>query len=65
MITVNNRSVEHEKGMTVTFLLEKLNYKWPMLIVRINGKLIDNKQFPTAIIEDGDNVDAIHMMSGG
>lgn len=65
MITVNNRPVEHEEGMTVTSLLDRLNYKWPMLIVRVNGELIDRKDFAATSIADGDNVDAIHMMSGG
>jgi len=65
MITVNNRPQEHEEGMTVQSLLDKLNYKWPMLIVRVNGKLVDRKDFGATPVADGDEVDAIHMMSGG
>jgi len=65
VITVNNRPVEHEGGMTIASLLEKLNYKWPMLIVRINGRLVEPKDYAAEAVADGDSVDAIHMMSGG
>jgi sulfur carrier protein len=65
MITVNRRPVEYEEGMTVASLLDRLNYKWPMLILRVNGRLIDRKDFADTPVADGDEVDAIHMMSGG
>jgi sulfur carrier protein len=65
MVTVNGRSVEWEDGMTVSSLLEKCRYTFPLIIVRVNGDLVPRRQFDAHPVEDGDEVDAIHLISGG
>ena len=65
MITVNGKPTELERGLTVSALLEKLGFVWPMLVVRVNGRLVKRERYADTAVEDGDTVDVIHMMSGG
>lgn len=65
MIKVNNRDFEWEEGLTVEKLLQKKRYTFPKIIVKINGQLIKKEDWPTAIINDGDDVKAIHIFAGG
>ncbi len=65
MITVNGDAVEWEEGMTVSSLLEKCRYTFPLIIVKINGILVPRRDFERHPVFDGDDVDAIHLMSGG
>lgn len=65
MIRVNNRDSEWEDGLTVERLLEIKNYVFPKIIVKINGKIIQKVDWPTTIINDGDDVQAIHVFAGG
>jgi thiamine biosynthesis protein ThiS len=38
---------------------------WPMIVVRLNGKLVKRERYADTEVADGDAVDVIHMMSGG
>jgi thiamine biosynthesis protein ThiS len=65
MITVNGKPTDLGGGLTVTELLERMGFVWPMLVVRINGRLVKRDRFADTTVADGDAVDVIHMMSGG
>jgi len=65
MITVNGKATDLEGGITVTELLARMGFVWPMLVVRVNGQLVKRDRFAHTAVEDGDTVDVIHMMSGG
>ena len=65
MITVNGKPTELDGAITVTELLARLGFVWPMLVVRINGRLVKRERFDDTAVDDGDTVDVIHMMSGG
>ncbi len=65
-ITVNNR-VEELKGdrLTVSELLKVKNFTFKMLVIKINGKLIEKPQYDSAAIAEGDDVQVLHLISGG
>lgn len=65
MITVNGDSIEHKEGMTVDDVLKAKNYIFRMLAVSINGSLVPRKDYKTARVPDGADVQVIHMISGG
>ena len=65
MIEVNGKQVEHDGPTTVASLLERMGFVWPMIVVRINGKLVKRERYADTDVADGDTVDVIHMMSGG
>ncbi|SHK10886.1 sulfur carrier protein ThiS [Paramaledivibacter caminithermalis] len=65
MIKVNDRDFEWEEGLTVEKLLEKKRYVFPKIIVKVNGELIKKEDWAKTIINDGDDVKAIHVFGGG
>ena len=64
-ITVNGKKVEWEEGMTVKSLLKKMQYSFPMIIVKIDGKLVPKDKYEATDVPDGAKVDAIHLIAGG
>ncbi len=66
MIQVNKRKeVEWEEGMTVSALLERLNYTYPHIIVKVNGELVRREAYDACTIPDGADVRVIHLIAGG
>lgn len=65
MISLNNKKVEWQEGMTVEKLLQINNYSYPRIIVTINNNVIPAEEYSSAHINDGDNVKIIHLMAGG
>lgn len=65
MITVNGEQMEWSPGKTARDVIEEKNYIFPLLIVRINGKLIHRSKYDSTAVPDKATVDIIHLMSGG
>ncbi|HRW22685.1 MAG TPA: sulfur carrier protein ThiS [Bacteroidales bacterium] len=65
-IILNNNleSFDNEK-LTVNELLEKKNFTFKMLVIKINGKLIPKDRYDSTLINNGDNVSVLHLISGG
>jgi sulfur carrier protein len=51
--------------MTVRDAIRKKNYVFPLLVVRIDGRLVSREAYDSARIPDGARVDIIHLISGG
>ena len=65
-ITLNNSNEElNENEITVQQLLNIKKFTFKMLVIKINGKLVKNENYNTAVIVDGDTVEVIHLISGG
>ncbi len=65
-ITLNNRAESFSEDMlSITEILKVKNYTFKMMVIKINGKLIKKHQRDTAQVIDGDDVQIIHMISGG
>ena len=66
IILLNNRETKLDfNEISISKLLEIQKFSFKLLIVRINGNLINKADYSTFIINDGDKVDVIHLMSGG
>lgn len=66
MIRVNNREeIEWREGMTVSDLLEYLNYTYHQIIVKVNDELVPRESYDTYNVPDGADVKAIHLIAGG
>jgi sulfur carrier protein len=65
MIQLNNRPMEYEPDMTIKSLIKKMKFTHPMLIVRINGVLIEEALYADTPVQDGDDVKIIHPIAGG
>lgn len=65
MIILNNRQYPWHEGMTVRKLLDEKGYVYKRITVKINGQLVPESAWQERLIDDGDNVSAIHLMAGG
>jgi sulfur carrier protein len=65
-ITLNNNpeTVGSER-ITVSELLQLKNFTFKMLIVKINGKLVMKGDYDKVVIGEGDDVQVLHLISGG
>lgn len=67
-ITLNNNREfidTNKASITVSELLQFKRYSFKMLVVKVNGTLIKKEQYGSAPIHKGDNVQVIHLISGG
>ncbi len=64
-ITVNGKTIEHINQETVTELLKRMHYTFPLIVVKIDGKLVKKEEFSKTIIPDNAEIKAIHLISGG
>jgi len=51
--------------MTVTSLMAENNFDFCQIIVRINGKVIEEEKWSHTGVTAGDVVEAIHVFGGG
>jgi thiamine biosynthesis protein ThiS len=65
-ILLNNRHEEFNKdSITVTEMLLLKKFSFRMRIIKINGNLITKENYDTTVINNGDNVQMLYLMSGG
>lgn len=65
-ISLNNRPEKFEQDkLTISEILKLKNFTFKMMVVKINGQLIKKDRYYTAKVKDGDDVQIIHMISGG
>jgi thiamine biosynthesis protein ThiS len=64
-IEVNGRKIDWVENESVKKLLNRIKYTFPLVVVKINDKLILRKNFEKTIIPDKSKIDVIHMISGG
>ncbi len=65
-ITLNNRpeSIDVNK-LTIAQLLLLKNYTFKMTVIKINGQLIKKNDRDMTEVQEGDDVQILHMISGG
>ena len=64
-IEVNGRKVEWIENETVKDLLRRMRYTFPLVVVKINDKVVPRSNFPDFIVPDNSKIAVIHMISGG
>ena len=65
MIVVNKEEMKFEPGMTIDDVLKNKKYSFRMITVIVNGEVVPKDRYSTYQINDGDNIDVLHIMSGG
>ena len=65
MITVNNTDHPFSPGMTIKSLMEEKNYVFPILVVKLNDRVIEDADFAVTAVNDGDDVKVLHIFAGG
>lgn len=64
-ITVNGEEIEFVEGESVNRLLKRMRYNFPLIIVKVDGDIVEKKDFIKKKIHDGAEVEVIHLTSGG
>lgn len=64
-IEVNGRKVDWVQNETVTDLLKRMRYTFPLVVVKINDKVVPKQDFPKVLVPDKSIIAVIHMISGG
>lgn len=64
-IELNHRPYPYRDGMTVGSLMKENNFVFNHIIVKINGVIIEEEQWPQAAINEADQVEIIHVFGGG
>ena len=65
-ILLNNREETIEKDkITLAELIIYKNFTFKLLVTKVNGSLVKKDQRAETIISDGDEVNVLHMISGG
>ena len=64
-IDVNGKNVDWIQNETVEGLLKRMRYTFPLVVVKINDKVVPKQDFPKVSIPDKSRVAVIHMISGG
>jgi thiazole synthase/sulfur carrier protein len=64
-INVNGRETEWVKNETIKQLLKRMKYTFPLVIVKINGRVVPRKEFAQVTVPDNSSISVIHMTSGG
>ncbi|MCL1827061.1 MAG: sulfur carrier protein ThiS [Candidatus Cloacimonetes bacterium] len=54
-----------EEILTISELLIKLKYTYPIIIVKYKSMIIDKNDFDNVLLLDGDSIDIIHIFAGG
>jgi thiamine biosynthesis protein ThiS len=65
IIKLNNRDFPWEYGMTVESLMNMKKFTYSRIIVKINGKHIEQEDYTNTVINDEDDVQMIHLLAGG
>jgi thiamine biosynthesis protein ThiS len=64
-LTVNGETHPWRDGLTVGVVRAEKRFSYPLKTVFVNGIRIDRKAHDTTVLSDGDEVEVLHLMSGG
>ncbi len=64
-ITVNSRNVDFVEGETISKLMKRMNFVFPLVVVKLNSTVIPRSKFTETKIPDDAVVEIMHLISGG
>jgi len=67
MKIILNNNVENfvSDSLSITELLKEKNFTFKMLVIKVNEKLVKREEYDTFFVKNGDNVNVLHLISGG
>lgn len=65
-IILNNREEIFETDqMTISELLAAKNFTFKMLVVKVNAELVRRYEYDKKVVNEGDDVMVLHLITGG
>lgn len=65
MITINNKEYKYTIGMTVSDAIKESGGDKECCLINVNDSFVPNKQYDSWLLNDGDDVIIMYIMSGG
>ena len=65
MLKINNSDHTFREGMTIKSLMDEKGFVFHRIIVKLNGQVIEDANYASTKLNDGDDVQAIHIFAGG
>ena len=50
---------------SVREILAAKGWSFPLIVVKVNGSLVPRPSWDSSLVHDGDEMDAMHLVSGG
>ena len=65
-ILLNNKeeNLANDK-LSISELKQLKKFTYPKLIVKVNGRIIEDEDYDTTYVKNGDNVVVLHLLAGG
>ena len=64
-LTVNGDPMEVPEGISAAALLERLKLNPGLVVVELNGNILQRDQLASAVLKEGDQVEIVHFVGGG
>ena len=65
-IKVNNLFYDMiEESVSISQILDKMNYTYPIIVVEFMSRIIDKQEFDSIFLRDGDEISIMHVFAGG
>ena len=65
-IILNNKTEEFDDDQfTINELLNAKKFTFKMLVIKVNSQMIKKSEYDSALVQDGDDVMVLHLISGG
>lgn len=64
-ITINGKEEKIEEGMILTQLLQEKKIRIGAVVVKLNDKIVNKKDYDSLNLKDGDSLEYLYYMGGG
>lgn len=65
IIINNNQEVFNAEKLSINEILVHKKYTFKLLVIKLNGTIIKKEDYDLPLVKNGDNLQIIHLMSGG
>ncbi|MFC2030006.1 sulfur carrier protein ThiS [Chloroflexota bacterium] len=66
MIRVNNKwDLAWRPGMTIDDLLADCKFSHRHIVVSVSGAVVPPAEYPSRLVDDGDEIRVVHVVGGG
>lgn len=64
-VTINGKNERIGGKLTIAELLQKKNVRMSAVVVKLNQKIVDKKDYDLLQLKDGDKLEYLYYMGGG
>lgn len=64
-VQVNGRTIEWEKGLTVSKILENFDLEFRQFVVKVDGEIVKKDSYKSRPVSAGAKISIIPLLSGG